>query len=182
MHEQAVFTGNSDHLANLPNDISDGSALAHKLSAQLQRAEERINQLERERDGFFDQLLADGKAAIQDVQTNADARLKRTIREADERVTQLQAEAEIEIGHLHDELSEVTRDIDQLKADADERVECVKRETNDRVAMMENETKKRYGCHPTRKRGQSSSPRGGTRAGQKSRQPCRAVITRSRTF
>jgi hypothetical protein len=121
------FARNSEHLANLPNENSDGAALAHKLSAQLQRADERINQLERERDGFFDQLLAEAKAAIQDVQTNADARLKRTIREADERVTQLQAEAEIEIGHLHDELSEVTRDIDQLKADADERVECVKR-------------------------------------------------------
>jgi hypothetical protein len=135
--QEPGFVWNSEHLANVPNENCD------QLSAQLQRAEERINQLERERDGFFDQLLAEAKAAIQDVQTNADARLKRTIREADERVTQLQAEAEIEIGHLHDELSEVTRDIDQLKADADERVECVKRETNDRVAMMENEAKKR---------------------------------------
>ena len=169
--EDPGFVGNSEHLANLPNETCDGAALAHKLSVQLQQAEERINQLERERNGFFDQLLAEAKAAIEDAQSKADARLKRTIREGDERVTQVQAEAESEIGRLQNELSQTTREadecgtrlhaaeneigrlqnelcqatrgMDQLKADADDRVEYVKRETDARVASMENEAKKR---------------------------------------
>jgi len=170
--EHPGFVGNSEHLANLPKGNCDHATLAHELSAQLQRAEERIHQLERERDGFFDQLLAEAKAAIQDAQSKADARLKRAIREGDERVTELQAEAEKEIGRLQNELSQATReahervtelqaeaekeigrlqnelsqatrDMDKLKADADDRVEYVKRETDARVASMENDAKKR---------------------------------------
>jgi hypothetical protein len=138
-----ALVGNLQHSASLPDENYDGAALEHKLSAQLRRAEERINELERERDGFFDQLLAEAKAAIQDVQSKADARVKRTIREADERVTQLQADAENEIGRLQNKLSQA--DIDQLKADADKRVECVKRETDARVASIETSAKKRIG-------------------------------------
>jgi hypothetical protein len=138
-----AFVGNLQHSASPPDENCDGAALEHKLSAQLRRAEERINELERERDGFFDQLLAEAKAAIQDVQSKADASVKRTIREADERVTQLQADAENEIGRLQNELSQATRDINQLKADADKRVGCVKRETDARVASMETSAKKR---------------------------------------
>ena len=82
-----AFVANLQQSANLANENCDRAvALAHKLSAQLQEAEDRINQLERERDGFFDQLLAEAKAAIQDVQSNADTRVNRTIREADERI------------------------------------------------------------------------------------------------
>jgi hypothetical protein len=138
-----AFVGNLQHSASLPDENCNGAALEHKLSAQLRRAEERINELERERDGFFDQLLAEAKAAIQDVQSKADARVKRTIREADERVTQLQADAENEIGRLQNELSRATRDIDQLKADADKRVECVKRETDARVERTIREADER---------------------------------------
>ena len=141
--EHPGFVGNSEDLANLPKGNCDHATLAHELSAQLQRAEERIHQLERERDGFFDQLLAEAKAAIQDARSKADARLMRTIRERDERVTELQAEAEKEIGRLQNELSQATRDMDKLKADADDRVEYVKRETEARVASMENDAKKR---------------------------------------
>jgi len=139
-----AFVANLQQSANLANENCDRAvALAHKLSAQLQEAEDRINQLERERDGFFDQLLAEAKAAIQDVQSNADARLNRTIREADERIARLKAQAENQIGHLHNELAQATHGIDQIKAEADERIECVKTESDARVASVETDAKKR---------------------------------------
>jgi hypothetical protein len=139
-----AFVANLQQSANLANENCDRAvALAHKLSAQLQEAEDRINQLERERDSFFDQLLAEAKAAIQDVQSNADARLNRTIREADERIARLKAQAENQIGHLHNELAQATHGIDQIKAEADERIECVKTESDARVASVETDAKKR---------------------------------------
>ena len=169
--EDPCFIGNAEDWASLKENYDDAT-LAYKLSMQLQQAEERIHQLERERDEFFDKLLAEAKVAIQDAQSQADARLKRTIREGDERVTELQAEAENEIGRLRNELSQAAReahervaqlqaqaeneigrlqndlsqatsDIDQLKADADDRVKSVKRETDTRVASIENDAKTR---------------------------------------
>ena len=118
-------------------------ALAHKLSAQLQEAQDRINQLEREADGNFEHLLAKAKAAIQEVQFNADARVNRTIREADERIARLKAEAQNEIGRLQNELAQATCGIDQVKAEADKRIERVKMEADARVAGVETEVKKR---------------------------------------
>ena len=57
-----ALVANLQESANLANENCDRAvALAHKLSAQLQEAEDRINQLERERDSFFDQLLAEAK-------------------------------------------------------------------------------------------------------------------------
>jgi F0F1-type ATP synthase membrane subunit b/b' len=56
------------------------------LSAQLREAQDRINQLEREADELGEQLLVEARAIIQDVQSNADATVNRTIREADERI------------------------------------------------------------------------------------------------
>jgi hypothetical protein len=139
-----AFVANLQQSANLANENCDRAvALAHKLSAQLQEAEDRINQLERERDGFFDQLLAEAKAAIQDVQSNADTRVNRTIREADERIVGLKAEAENQFGRLQNELAQATRGIDQVKAEADKRIECVKMETDARVASVETDAKKR---------------------------------------
>jgi hypothetical protein len=139
-----AFVANLQQSANLANENCDRAvALAHKLSAQLQEAEDRINQLERERDGFFDQLLAEAKAAIQDVQSNADTRVNRTIREADERIVGLKAEAENQVGRLQNELAQATRGTDQVKAEADKRIECVKMETDARVASVETEAKKR---------------------------------------
>jgi F0F1-type ATP synthase membrane subunit b/b' len=56
------------------------------LSAQLREAQDRINHLEREADELGEQLLVEARAIIQDVQSNADATVNRTIREADERI------------------------------------------------------------------------------------------------
>jgi hypothetical protein len=139
-----AFVANLQQSANLANENCERAvALAHKLSAQLQESEDRINQFERERDGFFDKLLAEAKAAIQDVQSNADARVNRTIGEADERIARLKVEAENQIGRLQDELGQATRGIDQVKAEADKRIECVKMETDARVASVETDAKKR---------------------------------------
>jgi hypothetical protein len=49
-----AFVANLQQSAHLANENCDRAvALAHKLSAQLQEAEDRTNQLERERDSFF---------------------------------------------------------------------------------------------------------------------------------
>ena len=63
-----AFVANLQQSANLANENCDRAvALAHKLSAHLREAQDRINQLEREADGNFDNLLAEAKAAIQEV-------------------------------------------------------------------------------------------------------------------
>jgi hypothetical protein len=135
-----AFVANLLHSAN--ENCDRATALAHKLSAQLREAQDRINQLEREADGFFDQLLAEAKAHIQDVQSSADDRVKRTIREADKRIAWLQAEAENQIGRLGNELGQATRGIEQVKAEADKRIERVKMETDARAASVETDAKK----------------------------------------
>jgi hypothetical protein len=139
-----AFVVNLQQSANLANENCDRAvALTHTLSAQLQEAEHRINQLETERDGFFDRLLAEAKAAIQDVQSNADARVDRTIREADERTARLKADTENQIRRLQDELGQATRGINKAKAEADKHIESLKMETGARVSSVETDAKKR---------------------------------------
>ncbi len=139
-----AFVANLQQSANLANQNCDrAAALAHKLSAQLHEAENRINQLERERDGFFDQLLAEAKAAIQDVQSKADARVNRTIREADERIVELKADAGNQINRLQNELAQAKLRLNQIKAEADKRIECAKMETDARNATVETDARKR---------------------------------------
>ena len=85
---------NLQQSTNLANENCDRVlALAQTLSAQLRKAQNRINQLEREAEGLGDQLLAEAKAIIEEVRSNADARVNRTIREADERIDRLKADA-----------------------------------------------------------------------------------------
>jgi chromosome segregation ATPase len=135
---------NLQQSANLANENCDRAvALAHTLSAQLREAEDRINQLEREADRHFDQLVAEAKAAIQAVQFKADARVKQTVREADERNARLKAEAQNEIGHLQNELAEATLGIDQVKAEADKRIQGFNIEAAARFAGLEAEAKNR---------------------------------------
>jgi hypothetical protein len=88
-------------------------------------------------------LLVEARAIIQDVQSNADATVNRTIREADERIAWLKAEAENQIGRLQNELAQATRGTDQVKVEVDKRIECVKMETDARVASVEIDAKKR---------------------------------------
>jgi hypothetical protein len=62
-----AFVANLQDSADLANENCDRAvALAHKLSAQLREAQDRINQLEREADGLCDQFLAEAKAVIQE--------------------------------------------------------------------------------------------------------------------
>jgi DNA anti-recombination protein RmuC len=120
-------------LANLADENYDGTvALAHELSGQLRKAQNRIDQLEHEADGLFDRLLAEVQTAIENVESDADARVDRTIREADERISRLEAE-----------LARARRGIEQVKAEADERIERIKIEAEARVASAKNEAKKR---------------------------------------
>jgi hypothetical protein len=73
---------NLQQSAKLANENCDRAvALNQTLSAQLREAQDRINQLEREADELGEQLLMEARAIIQDVQSNADGRVKRTIRE-----------------------------------------------------------------------------------------------------
>jgi hypothetical protein len=128
-------------------------ALAQTLSAQLRKAQNRINQLEREAEGLGDQLLAEAKAIIEEVaeakaiieevRSNADARVNRTIREADERIDRLNADAQNQIGRLQNELAQATRGIDQVKNEASTRIERIKTEADARVDAVETEAKKR---------------------------------------
>ena len=130
-----AFVANSQHSADLANENCDRAVtLAHKLSAELREAQDRINQLEREADGLCDQFLAEAKAVIHEVQSNADARVNRTIREADERIGRLRAEAQHQIGRLQNELAQATSGINQVKAEADSRIERIEIEANARVA------------------------------------------------
>ena len=91
----------------------------------------------------FDQLLAEAKAIIQEVRSNADARVNRTIREADERIDRLKAEAQNQIGRLQNELAQATRGIDQAKDETGTRIEAIKMEADARVDAVETEAKKR---------------------------------------
>ena len=88
-------------------------------------------------------MLVEARAIIQDVQSNADATVNRTIREADERIVGLKAEAENQFGRLQNELAQATRGTDHVKGEADKRIECVKMETDARVASVEIDAKKR---------------------------------------
>ena len=81
--------------ANLANENCDRAmALAHKLTAQLREAQNRINQLEIDADGLVDRLRADAETAVAKLQSDADARVDRTKREADKQVARLESEAE----------------------------------------------------------------------------------------
>jgi hypothetical protein len=124
-----------------------------RVKRTIREADERVTQLQADAENEIgrlqnevsqatrdiDQLKADADKRVECVKRETDARVERTIKEADERVTH----AKNEIGRLQNKLSQATRDIDQLKADADKRVECVKRETDARVASMETSAKKR---------------------------------------
>jgi len=88
-------------------------------------------------------LFAEAKAIIQEVRSNADARVNRTIREADERIDRLKAEAQNQIGCLQNELAQATGGIDQVKDEAGTRIESIKMEANARVEAVETEAKKR---------------------------------------
>src|SRR6266480_3220161 len=75
---------NLQQSAKLANENCNRAVtLNQTLSAQLREAQDRINQLEREADELGEQLLVEARAIIQEVQSNADARVNRTIREAD---------------------------------------------------------------------------------------------------
>ena len=79
------IVANLQQSAKLANENCDRAvALNQTLSAQLREAQDRINQLEREAAELGEQLLIEARAIIQEVQSNADGRVKRTIREADE--------------------------------------------------------------------------------------------------
>jgi hypothetical protein len=88
-------------------------------------------------------MFAEAKAIIEEVRSNADARVNRTILEADERIDRLKADAQNQIGRLQNELAQATRGIDQADArvnavetEAQKRVEVIRRENEDKVLRL----------------------------------------------
>jgi chromosome segregation ATPase len=128
------FVNNLQRSANLANENCDRAvALAHKLSAQLREAENRINQLERESERVAERLLAEAKAAVEEIQST-------TKREGDERIARLMAEAE---SRFQTELARVTHGLDQIKAEADARIQQIKSKAEARVTAAETGANKR---------------------------------------
>jgi chromosome segregation ATPase len=100
------FIAKLQDAASLANDNCDRAmTLAHRLSVQLREAEERIQELERGKARFVDQLRADADAALASLKYEADARVDRAIREADERIMRVQAETESRINQMRSELA-----------------------------------------------------------------------------
>ena len=128
--------------ANLANENCDRAmALAHKLTAQLREAQNRINQLESHTHG----LQADAEIAVAKLQSEADARVDRTKREADERVARLESEAKNRIGRLQGELAQARQDADRVKAEADARIKGSKTDADDRITRAVAEADERLG-------------------------------------
>jgi hypothetical protein len=120
--------------ANLANENCDRAmALAHKLTAQLREAQNRINQLEIEAGGLV-RLRAE-----------ADTRVDRTKREADERVARLEAEAEDRVHRLRGEFAQAKQDADRVKVEADARIAGIKTNADDRITRAVAEADERLG-------------------------------------
>src|SRR3954451_24508398 len=86
-----AFAAKAQQAVAMANENCDRAmGLAHKLSAELRAAHDRINQLELEADGLVDRLRADAKAAILKFQSESDLRVDRAKRDADERVREIQ--------------------------------------------------------------------------------------------
>jgi chromosome segregation ATPase len=125
--------------ANLANENCDRAmALAHKLTAQLREAQNRINQLESHSEG----LRADAELAAK-LQSEADARLDRTKREVDERVARLASEAENLVGRLQGELAQARQDADRVKTEADARIKGIRTDADDRITRAVAEVDER---------------------------------------
>jgi hypothetical protein len=128
---------------NLANENCDrATALAHTLSAQLREAQNRINQLEFEADGF-DRLRAEAKTAVAKLQSEADARIDRTNRHADERIARQETEAKNLVSRLQGELAQAKQRTDRVQAEFDARIERIKIEADERVARAQAEADER---------------------------------------
>jgi chromosome segregation ATPase len=112
------------HAAQIANENCDRAmALAHKLSAELRKAQSRINHLEREADELVHQqrmetevakLQSDADARVDRVKAEADRLIERINSEADKRVARAEANAN---EHLSRMQAEVETRFSGLKAD-----------------------------------------------------------------
>jgi hypothetical protein len=123
--------------ANLANENCDRAmALAHKLTAQLREAQDRINQLESHTEG----LQADAELAVAKLQSEADARIDRTKREADKRITRAVAEVDERLVRARAEMESQIRRLEtefahaKLRADrAEQWLVVIRREIEGRL-------------------------------------------------
>jgi hypothetical protein len=109
-------------------------ALAHKLSAELRAAQERINQLE---GGLIDRMQEEADDAIARARSDAKAQIGRIQQEAQERIARLEAENGSRIRWLEGELTREKTNAGQAKADADALIARHKTEADERVATAE---------------------------------------------
>jgi hypothetical protein len=109
-------------------------ALAHKLSAELRTAQERINQLE---GGLVDRMQVEADEAIARARSDAKSQIGRVQSEARERVARLEAENESRVRWLEGELTRERANGAKAKADADAIIARHKAEADERVAAAQ---------------------------------------------
>src|SRR4051794_35809211 len=114
------------HAAQIANENCDRAmALAHKLPAELRKAQSRINHLEREADELIHQQGMEAETALAKLQSDADARVDRVKAEADRRIERIKSEADERVAraetNANEDLNRVRTEVDtrfsRLKAD-----------------------------------------------------------------
>jgi chromosome segregation ATPase len=139
-----AFVAKLQQAATLANENCDRAmALAHKLSAELNAAQRRINQLEREADGLYDRLRAEAETAVAKLQSDADMRVHKAKRELDERVAGAVAEADKRMIRARDELAQAQQAAARAKAEAETRVRDAQAEAQEEVAHAQAEANAR---------------------------------------
>jgi DNA anti-recombination protein RmuC len=114
------------HAAQIANENCDRAmALAHKLSAELRKAQSRINHLEREADELVHQQRMEAETAVAKLQYDADARVEGVKAEADRLIERIKSEADERVAraeaNANEDLNRVRTEVDthfsRLKAD-----------------------------------------------------------------
>jgi DNA anti-recombination protein RmuC len=112
--------------AQIANENCDRAmALAHKLSAELRKAQSRINHLEREADELVHQQRMEAETAVAKLQSDTDARIDRVKAEADRLIERIKSEADKRVARAeasaNEHLSRVRAEVDtrfsRLEAD-----------------------------------------------------------------
>ena len=100
--------------AQIANENCDRAmALAHKLSAELRKAQSRINHLEREADELVHQQRMEAETAVAKLQSDADARVDRVKAEADRLIERIKSEADKRVARAEQWLVVIHREIEE---------------------------------------------------------------------
>ena len=139
-----AFVAKLQQAAKLANENCDRAmALAHKLSTELNEAQRKINQLEREADGLYDRLHAEAETAVAKLQSDADMRVHRAKRELDERVAAAVAEADKRTARVREELAQAQQAAARTKAETEARIRQVNAQAQQGIARAQAEAQER---------------------------------------